>query len=135
MGYRLAADALVLAHGAFILFVVFGGLLALRWRWMALLHAPAAVWGVLVEAAGWMCPLTPLEVSLRIAAGEAGYSGGFVAHYLLPAIYPAGLTRGIQFALAALVLTINLAVYAVVLRRLNARFRTGARRNPSGRVA
>ena len=117
MGYRLAADALVLAHGAFILFVVFGGLLALRWRWMALLHAPAAVWGVLVEAAGWMCPLTPLEVSLRIAAGEAGYSGGFVAHYLLPAIYPAGLTRGIQFALAALVLTINLAVYAVVLRR------------------
>ena len=135
MGYRLAADALVLAHGAFILFVVFGGLLALRWRWMALLHAPAAVWGVLVEAAGWMCPLTPLEVSLRIAAGEAGYSGGFVAHYLLPAIYPAGLTRGIQFALAALVLTINLAVYAAVLRRSNARFRTGARRNPSGRVA
>ena len=116
MGYRLAADALVLAHGAFILFVVFGGLLALRWWWMALLHAPAAVWGVLVEAAGWMCPLTPLEVSLRIAAGEAGYSGGFVAHYLLPAIYPAGLTHGIQFALAALVLTINLAVYAAVLR-------------------
>lgn len=115
MGYRLAADAVVLAHGAFILFVVFGGLLALRWRWTALLHAPAAAWGVLVEAAGWMCPLTPLEVGLRIAAGEAGYGGGFVAHYLLPAIYPAGLTRSIQFALAAFVLAVNAAVYAAVL--------------------
>lgn len=117
MGYRLAADAVVLAHGAFLLFVVFGGLLVLRWWWMALLHAPAAVWGVLVEAAGWMCPLTPLEVGLRIAAGEAGYGGGFVAHYLLPAIYPAGLTRSIQFALAAFVLAVNAAVYAAVLRR------------------
>ena len=117
MGYRLAADALVLAHGAFILFVVFGGLLTLRRPWLALLHLPAAVWGALVEAAGWVCPLTSVEVSLRLAAGEAGYSGGFVERYLIPAIYPAGLTRGIQFALAALVLAVNLAVYAVVLRR------------------
>ena len=117
MGYRLAADALVLAHGAFILFAVLGGLLALRWRWLALLHLPAAAWAVLVEAAGWICPLTPWEVSLRIAAGQAGYQGGFVEHYLIPIIYPAGLTRGVQFLLAAFVLAVNLAVYAVVLRR------------------
>ena len=117
MGYRLAADAVVLAHGAFILFAVFGGLLALRWRWLALLHLPAAAWAVFIEATGRICPLTPLEVSLRIAAGDAGYDGGFVEHYLIPIIYPAGLTRGVQFALAALVLVVNLAVYAAVLRR------------------
>ena len=117
MGYRLAADAVVLAHGAFILFAVFGGLLALRWRWLALLHLPAAAWAVFIAATGRICPLTPLEVSLRIAAGDAGYDGGFVEHYLIPIIYPAGLTRGVQFALAALVLVVNLAVYAAVLRR------------------
>ena len=117
MGYRLAADAVVLAHGAFILFAVFGGLLALRWRWLPLLHLPAAAWAVFIEATGRICPLTPLEVSLRIAAGDAGYDGGFVEHYLIPIIYPAGLTRGVQLALAALVLAVNLAVYAAVLRR------------------
>ena len=117
MGYRLAADAVVLAHGAFILFAVLGGLLALRWRWLALLHLPAAAWAVFIEATGRICPLTPLEVSLRIAAGDAGYDGGFIEHYLIPIIYPAGLTRGVQFALAALVLAVNLAVYAAVLRR------------------
>lgn len=117
MGYRLAADAVVLAHGAFILFAAFGGLLALRWRWVALLHLPAAAWAILIEAAGWICPLTPLEVSLRLAAGEAGYRGGFVEHYLIPAIYPAGLTRGIQFALAAFVAAINLTIYALFARR------------------
>ena len=117
MGYRLAADAVVLAHGTFILFAVLGGLLALRWRWLALLHLPAAAWAVFIEATGRICPLTPLEVSLRIAAGDAGYDGGFVEYYLIPIIYPAGLTRGVQFALAALVLAVNLAVYAAVLRR------------------
>ena len=117
MGYRLAADAVVLAHGAFILFAVLGGLLALRWRWLALLHLPAAAWAVFIEATGRICPLTPLEVSLRIAAGDAGYDGGFIEHYLIPIIYPAGLTRGVQLALAALVLAVNLAVYAAVLRR------------------
>lgn len=117
MEYRLAADAVVLAHGAFILFAAFGGLLALRWRWVALLHLPAAAWAVLIEAAGWICPLTPLEQGLRLAAGEAGYRGGFVEHYLIPAIYPAGLTRGIQFALAAFVAAVNLAIYALFARR------------------
>ena len=113
----MAADAVVLAHGAFILFAVLGGLLALRWRWLPLLHLPAVAWAVFIEATGRICPLTPLEVSLRIAAGDAGYDGGFVEHYLIPIIYPAGLTRGVQFALAALVLAVNLAVYAAVLRR------------------
>ena len=117
MEYRLAADAVVLAHGAFILFAAFGGLLALRWRWVALLHLPAAAWAILIEAAGWICPLTPLEQGLRLAAGEAGYRGGFVEHYLIPAIYPAGLTRGIQFALAAFVAAFNLAIYALFARR------------------
>ena len=117
MGFRLAADALVLAHGVFILFAVFGGLLALRWRWLALLHLPAAVWGALIEAAGWVCPLTSLEVGLRIAAGEAGYRGGFVERYLIPAIYPADLTRDIQLLLAACLVAINLAVYAAFLRQ------------------
>lgn len=117
MGYRLAADAVVVAHGAFILFAVLGGLLALRRRWLALLHLPAAAWALFIEATGRICPLTPLEVSLRIAAGDAGYSGGFVEHYLIPIIYPAGLTRDVQFVFAAFVLAVNLAVYAVVLRR------------------
>lgn len=115
MGYRLAADAVVLLHGAFILFVFLGGLLALRWRWVAALHLPAALWGVLVQATGWLCPLTPLEVELRIAAGAAGYEGGFIEHYLIPAIYPAGLTRYVQYILAGLVLAVNLAVYCVWL--------------------
>lgn len=117
MGYRLAADAVVVAHGAFILFAVLGGLLALRRRWLALLHLPAVAWALFIEATGQVCPLTPLEVSLRVAAGDAGYDGGFVEHYLIPIIYPTGLTRGVQFILAAFVLAVNLAVYALVLRR------------------
>ena len=117
MGYRLAADAVVVAHGAFILFAVLGGLLALRRRWLALLHLPAVAWALFIEATGQVCPLTPLEVSLRVAAGDAGYDGGFVEHYLIPIIYPAGLTRDVQFILAAFLLAVNLAVYALVLRR------------------
>ncbi len=112
MIWRLAADAVVLVHLAFILFVLFGGLLVLRWRWLALLHLPAAAWGVAVELLHLYCPLTPLENSLRQAAGQVGYQGGFVEHYLIPLIYPAGLTPQIQLGLGALVLVINLAVYA-----------------------
>ena len=118
MGYRLAADAVVLLHGAFILFVVLGGLLALRWRWVAAVHLPAVLWGVLVQALGWECPLTPLEVGLRVAAGDVGYAGGFIEHYLIPAIYPAALARYTQYILATLLLAINLAVYAAFLRRV-----------------
>lgn len=113
----VAADALVLCHLAFILFVVFGGLLVLRWPRWAWLHLPAAFWGALVELAGWICPLTPLENVLRFAAGESGYTGGFISHYLLPLIYPAGLTREVQWLLGAGVLALNASVYGFILIR------------------
>jgi hypothetical protein len=117
MGYALAADGVVLLHGLFILFAVLGGLLA-AWRpWAALLHLPAAAWAAWIEVSGGICPLTPLEVRLRHLAGENGYASGFVEHYLLPLIYPPGLTPAVQWALAALVVGVNLAVYAWVLRR------------------
>ena len=80
MSYRLTADVLVVLHLAYILFVVIGGLFALRWRWIALIHLPAAAWGILIEIMGWICPLTPWEVKLRIAAGEVGYDGSFIEH-------------------------------------------------------
>jgi hypothetical protein len=111
----LAADLLVLLHLAFIVFVVLGGLLVWRWWRVVFLHLPASVWGVLLEFNGWQCPLTPLEQQLRVAAGEAGYSGGFIAHYLLPVIYPAGLTPAFQVALGTAALLINLAIYGWLL--------------------
>jgi hypothetical protein len=117
MIYRLAADAVLVLHLLFIVFVVLGALLALRWRWMPWLHLPAAAWGVWVEASASICPLTPLENMLRRAAGEAGYAGGFVEHYLVALIYPAGLTPSIQWWLAGLVLAVNVAVYGWVISR------------------
>lgn len=117
MVYRLLAGVVVAIHGLFILFVVFGGFLAWRWRWIAYVHVPCAIWGVLIEYRGWICPLTPLENALRDKAGEAGYSGGFIEHYVLPLIYPAGLTPRMQVVLGTLVLTINLIAYGVLLRR------------------
>ncbi len=114
---RLAADALVLLHAGFIVFAVFGGLLALknrRWMW---LHLPAAAWAASVVTMGWICPLTPWEQTLRAAAGQQGYSGGFIEHYVLAAIYPDGLTRTIQIALGTGVVAFNLIVYGVVHRR------------------
>lgn len=116
--YRLLADAVVGFHALFILFVVFGGFLTWRWRRVAAAHVPCAVWGVLIEFRGWVCPLTPLENSLRGRAGQAGYSGGFVEHYLLPAVYPSGLTPRVQMALGTFVIVINVLAYAVLLRRL-----------------
>lgn len=115
--YRLLADAVVLVHGLFILFVIAGGLLALRWPRLAWLHLPAAAWGALVELRHWICPLTPLENHLRRAAGEAGYAGGFVEQYLIPLIYPAGLTPQVQVWLGIAVLLINALVYLAVLLR------------------
>jgi hypothetical protein len=113
----LLADLVLTGHVAFVLFVVFGGLLALRWPRAAWVHVPCAFWGALVEVAGWVCPLTPLEVALRRAAGEGGYSGGFLAHYVEPLLYPPGLTRGMQVGLGLAVIALNLGVYAVVWRR------------------
>lgn len=114
---RLTADALVLVHLSFVLFVVGGGFLALRWRWLPWLHLPAALWGATIEFTGWVCPLTPWENALRRAGGEAGYGGGFVEHYLLPLLYPAGLTREVQLGLGLLVIAVNLLAYALVWRR------------------
>ena len=122
MIYRALADLVLLVHLAFVLFVVLGGLLVLRWPWLAWLHIPAAIWGVLIEYSGWICPLTPLENSLRVKGGEAGYAGGFIQHYIQPVLYPAGLTRSTQLVLGSLALIVNLAAYAFVLSRLRHRF-------------
>jgi len=125
MFYGLLADLLVLVHLGFVLFVVLGGLPVLRWPWLAWLHLPAAAWGAWIELSGWICPLTPLENDLRHLAGEAGYHGGFIEHYLLRLLYPEGLTRQDQLVLAGIVTVINLAAYAVLLLR--------RRRAPGGR--
>lgn len=117
MFHRLAADAVLLLHLGFILFVLLGGVLAVRWRWAPLLHLPAVAWGVYIELSGGLCPLTPLENRLRIAAGDAGYAGGFIEHYLLALIYPAGLTQDVQYVLAAIVVGVNALAYGWVWRR------------------
>jgi hypothetical protein len=116
MVHRLAADLLVALHLAFIVFVVLGGILALRWRLAPWLHLPAAGWGALAALQGWICPLTPLEIRLRHAAGEQGYEGSFIEHYLLPIVYPEALTREIQVGLGLAVCAVNAAIYAVVWR-------------------
>ena len=117
MYYRLAADFIVIVHLAFVCFVVAGGLLVLKWHRVAWLHVPAVVWGALVEFQGWFCPLTPLEQQLRQAAGQAGYDGSFVEHYVIPVLYPAGLDRQVQVVLGTAVVVINLAVYAWLVLR------------------
>jgi hypothetical protein len=117
MGSGHLADLVVLLHAAFVAFAALGGLICLRWPRAAWAHLPCALWGVVVELTGWVCPLTPLEVHLRRLAGEAGYSGGFIAHYVTPLLYPEGLTRMDQFVLGAALLAFNAAVYAVAWRR------------------
>jgi hypothetical protein len=114
--YHLLADLVVGLHVLFVLFVVLGGLLVLRWPRLVYVHLPAAVWGVLIEFAGWICPLTPLEQSLRQRAGGHGYSGSFIEHYLLPLLYPTALTRTIQLVLGTLVIVVNLCIYGYLLR-------------------
>ena len=116
MASYLAANAIALVHFGFILFVIFGGFAVLKWPRLLWIHLPAAIWGVLIEFFGWWCPLTKWENYFLERAGRAGYAGGFVSHYIMPIIYPAGLTRGIVIAIGIVVLVINLAVYVRVFR-------------------
>ena len=117
MWYSWLADLILCMHAGFVFFVIFGGLLVLRWRWIAWLHLPAAMWGAVVEFSGWVCPLTPLENWLRQQAGETGYRSDFVAYYLLPVLYPDDLTRDVQLMLGTAVLAINISVYGWLWRR------------------
>ena len=117
MAERFAADAVLVVHFLFVAFVVAGGALVFRWPKLAWIHLPAVVWAALVEVNGWICPLTPLEVSLRKAAGESGYAGDFIEHYLVALLYPEGLTRTMQMAFGGLVVLINAAVYFLIARR------------------
>ena len=118
---RIAADLIVLVHFAFVIFVVAGGLLALKWPKMAYLHIPAAVWGAWIGFANWICPLTPLENHLRRLTGEAGYAGGFIEHYITRILYPAGLTAGMRVMLGVAVVAANLMVYRVYFARRRSR--------------
>jgi hypothetical protein len=109
--YPLLADLVLIVHLAFVVFVLCGGLLVLKWRWIAWLHLPAAIWGAVVEFTGWICPLTPLENWLREQGGKASYRSDFIAQYLLPVLYPVDLTRDLQLLLGTGVVTLNAAVY------------------------
>ena len=113
----LLADLVLVVHATFILFVVLGGLLVLWQPRIAWVHIPCAIWGAWVELAGWICPLTPLEVDLRTRAGEIGYEGGFIARYVTAALYPQGLTREIQISLGIAVVAVNVIIYVVAIKR------------------
>lgn len=104
-------------HAGFVIFVILGGFVALRWRRLSVVHVPAALWGVTIEYTGRVCPLTPLENSLRARAGSAGYSGGFIDHYVLSRLYPAGLTLHGQLALGTAALAVNVVAYSLIVRR------------------
>ena len=111
MIYHLLADLIVVIHLLFVLFVMLGGLLILRWRFFVWIHMPAVFWAMLIEFSGWICPLTPLENHLRIKGGSSGYATGFVEHYIIPLLYPSQLTRKLQILLGLLVLIVNLVIY------------------------
>ena len=123
MLYRLAADAVLLLHLAFVVFVALGGFLVVRWPKLAWAHLPAVAWAALVEFSGWICPLTPLEIALRHGAGDAAYTGDFVEHYIVALLYPESLTRDMQIKLGIAVVLLNAVIYGVVLRRQHRRQR------------
>lgn len=125
MGYRLLADAVVVVHLGFVLFVIFGALAAFRWPKVLWLHLPALIWGAYIEFTGRVCPLTPLENRLRMAGGETGYSNDFVEQYLLPILYPADLTANTQLILGTLLVLLNVALYGLLLRRFRREHRGG----------
>ena len=118
MFFRLAADLILASHLIFIIFVILGGLLAIRYRWLIFVHVPAAIWGAFVEISGRICPLTTWENQLRQSAGDSGYTDSFVEHYLLPVIYPAGLTRSTQIWIAGAVILVNVVIYGWLVYRL-----------------
>jgi hypothetical protein len=117
----LVADIIVLVHLGFIVFAALGGALVIKWHKIAFLHLPCALWGALIACGGWICPLTPLEMHYRQLAGQAGYAGGFVDHYVMPIVYPAGLTRGMQIAFGLFLLSVNLCVYGRLLVNMSRR--------------
>jgi hypothetical protein len=117
MMYRLLADLVVIIHGGFVLFAVLGGLLVLRRRHFAWLHLPALLWAVFIELTGGICPLTPLENQLRIMGGQEGYRGEFIDRYVMPLLYPDGLTQGYQILLGSFLLALNAAIYAALWHR------------------
>jgi hypothetical protein len=119
------ADVVLVVHALFVAWAVLGALAVWRWRWLAVLHLPALAWAVWIETSGRVCPLTPLEVSLRRAAGEAGYSGGFLDHYLGAILYPDGLTRQTQWVLAGLLAAFNVVLYGLMVRRWAGKGRQG----------
>ena len=123
---RFLADLVLVFHLAFVVFVLLGALLVWVRPWLAFIHLPAVTWAVLLEFFGWICPLTPLEQDLRRAAGQAGYEGGFVEHYLVPILYPPGLTPSIQWVLGGIVLLVNLFLYGLLIRRRLRRLDTPA---------
>ena len=114
---KVSADLLVAVHFAFIVFVVLGGFLVLKWGKVAILHIPCVLWGALIEFSGWICPLTPVERYLREVAGGEAYSGGFIDHYIMPLVYPTGLTREMQISLGIIILISNLGIYGLVIFR------------------
>lgn len=123
MTCRILADAVLVIHLLFIVFAVAGAWAALRWRFLVWVHLPCALWAAAIEFGGWICPLTPLEVFLRRCAGQVGYTGGFIQHYLIPIIYPHDLTREIQIGLGIGVLVVNLVAYTLVVRKIRSQRR------------
>jgi hypothetical protein len=129
--YPVLADLVVLVHLGFVVFVVLGGLLVMKWPGLIWFHLAAVFWGIAIELSGWICPLTPLENWLRHKGGEENYQFDFVAHYLLPMLYPQGLTRRSQIVLGALVLVVNGAIYGWVLKKRKVqRFKSSTRSTP-----
>ena len=117
----MLADTIVVLHVGFVAFVIFGGLLTLRWPRLAWVHVPAAAWGAWVEFAGSVCPLTPLENWFRARGGQGAYTSGFIDHYVMPVLYPASLSRELQWVLGSVVVLTNVAAYTLVVRRLGSR--------------
>ena len=118
MLYKILADFVLLLHLTFILFVLFGVFLAFRKHQWAWVHVPVALWGILISLVGWVCPLTPLENYFRRMAGEQGYAGSFIDHYIMPIIYPAGMTREMAFGMGVFVLLWNGLLYSILIYKL-----------------